>query len=73
MNFYLRMMGARSGEDSYIAELTCGAVDLVTIGLAPRSARVIIANAEVVGNEFIIGRVEIGERRLYRLLHGHRP
>jgi non-ribosomal peptide synthetase-like protein len=61
MNFYLRLMGARIGEGTYIGELACGAPDLVTIGPRASIGRITVANAAVVGNEFILGRVEIGE------------
>ena len=60
MNFYLRMMGAKIGRDTYIGDMSAGAVDLVSIGDGASIGRVAIANAEVVGNEFVIGRVDIG-------------
>ena len=73
MNFYLRMMGAKIGEGAYIGELTCGAPDLVTIGPRASIGRITIANAAVVGNEFILGRVEIGEDAYIGSSIGHRP
>ncbi|MFI4996968.1 MAG: amino acid adenylation domain-containing protein, partial [Hyphomicrobiales bacterium] len=61
MNFYLRLMGAKIGYDTHIGELSCGAVDLVTVGAHCSIGKMVIANAEVIGNEFIIGPVEIGD------------
>ncbi|MFI5013067.1 MAG: Pls/PosA family non-ribosomal peptide synthetase [Hyphomicrobiales bacterium] len=61
MIFYLRLMGAKIGYDTHIGEMSCGAVDLVTIGTRAAIGKMIIANAEVVGNEYVIGPVEIGD------------
>ena len=61
MRFYLRMLGAKIGGDNFIGNLSCGAVDLVTIGSGNSIGNAAIANSEVVGNELIIGEVRIGD------------
>jgi non-ribosomal peptide synthetase-like protein len=61
MNFYLRLMGARVGRDAHIGELHCGAIDLLSIGAKSSIGKAVVATAEVVGNELILGRVVIGE------------
>ncbi|MFG5120156.1 Pls/PosA family non-ribosomal peptide synthetase [Methylorubrum sp. POS3] len=59
---YLRLLGAKIGEDVLISDLDVGAPDLLTIGRgASLGGRLVIANAEVVGNELVIGPVAIGE------------
>lgn len=62
MRFYLRALGAKVGNDAMIAHAEFGAPDLVEIGAwASIGHKAVIANAEVVGNELIIGRVSIGD------------
>ena len=61
MRWYLRALGARVGRDALIAEIECGAVDLVSIGAgASVGGKVKFANAEVIGNELVIGTIDIG-------------
>ena len=61
MNFYLTLLGAKIGKDAQISELDIGAIDLVTIGEgASVGGKVNLANARVIGNELIIGRIDIG-------------
>jgi non-ribosomal peptide synthetase-like protein len=61
MRWYLRALGARVGRDALIAEVECGAVDLVSIGAgAAIGGKVRFANAEVIGNELVIGTIDIG-------------
>ncbi|MDA8230415.1 MAG: amino acid adenylation domain-containing protein [Magnetospirillum sp.] len=63
MRVYLRLLGAGIGRDCVIGEIDAGAVDLISIGRdATIGGRVHFANAEVVGNELLIGPVLIGER-----------
>ena len=61
MALYLRLLGAKVGRDAVIADLDFGAADLLTIG--PGSvigSKAELHNAEIVGNELVIGRIEIG-------------
>jgi non-ribosomal peptide synthetase-like protein len=61
MRLYLSALGAKIGEDALIGELDVGAIDLVTIGEgASLGSKLKLANARVVGDELIIGPVEIG-------------
>jgi non-ribosomal peptide synthetase-like protein len=61
MRLYLRALGARVGEDAIIGEVDFGAIDLVSIGEgASLGGKLKLANARVVGNELIIGRIDIG-------------
>ncbi|MDP4021817.1 amino acid adenylation domain-containing protein [Methylobacterium sp. NEAU 140] len=58
---YLRLMGARIGRDTLISDAEIGAPDLLSVGDgASLGGRLVIANAEIVGNELVIGTVEIG-------------
>ena len=60
MRIYLRALGAKIGTDAMIHEFEEGAVDLISIG--PRASigqKVRFANAEVIGNEIHVGRIEI--------------
>lgn len=62
MRAYLRAMGARVGDDAIVSEIESGAIDLVSIGRgASIGGKVKFANAEVVGNELIIGRIAVGD------------
>jgi hypothetical protein len=59
---YLRALGAKVGRDAIIGDIDAGAVDLISIGdHATLGAKLVIANAELVGNELVIGPVEIGQ------------
>lgn len=61
MRVLLRALGAKVGANALIGEFESGAFDLVTIGAgASIGDKVKLANAEVIGNELIIGTVEIG-------------
>jgi non-ribosomal peptide synthetase-like protein len=58
---YLRLLGAKIGEDALISDLEVGAPDLLEVGAgASLGGRLVIANAEVVGDELVIGAVRIG-------------
>ena len=60
MRLYLSALGAKIGEDALISELEVGAIDLVSIGAgASLGTKLKLANARVVGNELIIGRIDI--------------
>jgi non-ribosomal peptide synthetase-like protein len=61
MRLYLTALGAKIGEDAIIGELDVGAIDLVTIGAgASLGSKLKLSNARVVGDELIIGAIEIG-------------
>ena len=61
MRLYLRALGAEIGEDAIIGEMDFGAIDLVRIGDgASLGGKLKLANARVVGNELIIGPIDIG-------------
>ncbi|MHB2169635.1 Pls/PosA family non-ribosomal peptide synthetase [Alsobacter sp. R-9] len=63
MRAYLRALGARVGDDAIVCEIESGALDLVTIGEgASIGGKVALSTAEVIGNELVIGPVEIGAR-----------
>ncbi|GJE27911.1 Pls/PosA family non-ribosomal peptide synthetase [Methylobacterium organophilum] len=56
----MRALGARVGRRSIVSGLNAGAIDLLTIGDdVTLGAKLSVANAEVVGNELVIGPVEI--------------
>lgn len=58
----LRLLGARVGRDALIGEVEVGALDLLTVGEGVTlGSRTHIANAEVVGDELLIGAVTIGD------------
>ena len=61
--YYLRLMGAKIGKDAMLGgQLKFEAHDLVSIGAnATIGSRSDIAAIKVVGNEYIIGPIEIGE------------
>ncbi|WP_372395453.1 Pls/PosA family non-ribosomal peptide synthetase [Azospirillum sp. HJ39] len=62
MRLFLRALGARIGDDAMIGEFESGAIDLVSIGRgASTGGKVKLANAEVIGNELVIGTIEIGD------------
>jgi non-ribosomal peptide synthetase-like protein len=61
MRLYLSALGARIGADAIIGEVDFGAIDLVRIGEgASLGGKLKLANARVVGNELIIGTIDIG-------------
>ncbi|KQT82993.1 Pls/PosA family non-ribosomal peptide synthetase [Methylobacterium sp. Leaf466] len=58
---FLRLLGARIGRDALISDIEVGAPDLLSIGAgASLGGRLVVANAEVVGDELVIGTVSIG-------------
>ncbi|WP_254432476.1 Pls/PosA family non-ribosomal peptide synthetase [Magnetospirillum sp. SS-4] len=62
MSIYLRLLGARVGSDCVISELEAGAFDLVTIGDGVAiGGKVRLANAEVIGDQLVIGTIAIGD------------
>ena len=62
MGLYLRALGAKVGSDCIIAELEAGAFDLVRIGRGVAiGGKTRLANAEAVGDELVIGRIDIGD------------
>ena len=62
MRYYLRLLGAKVGRDAILGEVESGAYDLVTIGKgATIASRVRLCSAEVIGNELVIGHVDIGD------------
>ena len=61
MRVYLRLLGAKVGRDAVISEFESGAIDLLTIGDgASVGTKCRLASFEVVGNEVIVGPIEIG-------------
>ncbi|WP_334175792.1 Pls/PosA family non-ribosomal peptide synthetase [Pseudoxanthobacter sp.] len=61
MRAWIRALGGKVGRDALIYEYECGAVDLVTIGHdASIGGHGGFANAQVIGNELVIGTLEIG-------------
>ena len=59
--YILNALGADIGPDCIFAEADYGAIDLISIGAGTTTGgKLIIANARVEGNEFVIGRVSIG-------------
>jgi len=61
MRIYLRLLGARIGKDAIISEFEAGAVDLLSIGdHASTGLKIKFANVSVIGNEVIVGPIEIG-------------
>ncbi len=61
MRLYLLALGAKVGEDALVSEFDAGAIDLVTIGAgASLGGKLKLSNARVVGDELIIGEIEIG-------------
>ena len=61
MRGYLRLLGAKIGKDAIISEFEAGAIDLVSIGdNASTGIKNRFSNVEVIGNEVIVGRIDIG-------------
>ncbi len=62
IRLYLQALGAQVGEDAIISDIDIGALDLVSIGArATIGGKVNLANARVEGDEFILGRIAIGD------------
>ncbi len=62
MRWYLRALGAKVGRDAIISEFEAGAIDLISIGKRTSlGLKNQFANVEVIGNEMIIGTIEIGD------------
>ncbi len=61
MRVFLRTLGAKVGDGALVGEIESGALDLVSVGQgAAIGGKVKLANAEVVGDELVIGTIEIG-------------
>ena len=61
MRWYMRALGAKIGKDAIIAEFEAGAIDLISIGdRASIGLKTKFANVEIIGNEMIVGRIDIG-------------
>ncbi len=62
IRWYMRALGAKVGRDAIISEFEAGAIDLISIGRrSSLGQKNQFANVEVVGNEMIIGTIEIGD------------
>lgn len=62
LNMLLRLLGARIGKDTLLYEVEAGAIDLLTIGNGVSiGGHCGFANAQVVGNELIIGTIDIAD------------
>ena len=62
MRVYMRMLGAKIGKDAMISDFEAGAVDLISVGdRASLGLRTRFANMTVIGNEMIVGTIEIGD------------
>ena len=62
MRWFMRGLGAKIGRDSIISEFEAGAIDLISIGQrASLGQKNQFANVEVIGNEMIIGTIDIGD------------
>ncbi len=62
MRVLLRALGARIGRDTVIGDFEAGAIDLLEIGAhATIGSRTLFANAQVIGDRLIIGRVTVGD------------
>ena len=65
LRFLLRLLGARVGRDAMLSDFDAGAIDLLDIGAATAfGSKVQFANAEVIGDRLIIGRVKIGDHAI---------
>ncbi|KAA2242244.1 Pls/PosA family non-ribosomal peptide synthetase [Salinarimonas soli] len=61
MPLVMRMLGAKVGRDCIISDFDAGAIDLLVIGdRVATGGKFKLANAEVIGNELVIGTIEIG-------------
>lgn len=62
LTLILRLLGARIGKDTLLYEVEAGAIDLLTIGNGVSiGGHCGFANAQVIGNELVIGTIEIGD------------
>lgn len=62
MRAYMRLLGAKIGKDAMISDFEAGAIDLITVGdRASLGLRTRFANMVVIGNEMVIGTIEIGD------------
>ncbi|MBB4066665.1 Pls/PosA family non-ribosomal peptide synthetase [Gellertiella hungarica] len=62
MSGLLRLLGARIGRDTLLYEIEAGAIDLLDIGAGVSvGGHCGFANAQVIGNELVIGTIEIGD------------
>jgi len=62
LRFLLRLLGAEVGRDAMISDFDAGAIDLLHIGAGTAfGSKVQFANAEVIGDRLIIGRVTVGD------------
>ena len=61
IRFFLRILGAKVGKDTYVDNIIAGAIDLVTIGdHASLGGKLNINNTRAVGDKYVIGPVTIG-------------
>jgi non-ribosomal peptide synthetase-like protein len=61
IRLYMRLLGAKIGRDAVIAEFEGGAIDLISIGdNTTTGLKNRFSNVEIVGNEMVIGTIEIG-------------
>ncbi|MFC3265687.1 Pls/PosA family non-ribosomal peptide synthetase, partial [Camelimonas abortus] len=61
MRVYLRLLGARIGRDVVIGDFEAGAIDLISIGdCASIGNKTRFANVAAVGDELVIGTIDIG-------------
>lgn len=62
LTLILRLLGAKIGKDTLLYEVEAGAVDLITIGNGVSiGGHCGFANAQVIGNELVIGTIDIGD------------
>jgi non-ribosomal peptide synthetase-like protein len=60
--FAMRLLGAKVGKGVYVSGFEAGAIDLIEIGDdVTLGGKLSLANAEVIGNELVIGRITIGK------------
>ncbi len=61
MRLILRSLGAKIGSDAVVCDFEAGALDLISIGKgATVGGKTQFANAEVIGNKLVIGRIDVG-------------
>lgn len=62
LRLLLRLLGARVGRDAMISDFEAGAIDLLEIGAGTAfGSKVQFANAEVIGDKLVIGRISVGD------------
>jgi non-ribosomal peptide synthetase-like protein len=62
MRWFLRCLGAKVGDDAIICDFEGGGIDLVSIGKGVTiGGKALFANAEVIGDELVIGCIDIGD------------